>query len=146
MLTSPLGNTLHMAPAPVAHLAVPPAARCLPGVPCLHDRPTLTHCTAKNCTHKPTFHSQVVKELVRPATAHTKTDFVQCLVGGQLPPSYSLPWCNAGGRMPAPGPDGASPQPQAMFGPTTYFASHAWVSMCSRMWGGRPRPRGRGLG
>mgnify|MGYP001807558851 CR=1 FL=1 len=74
-----------------------------------------------------------MKELVRPATAHTKSDFVQCLVGGQLPPSYSLPWCGPSGRMEAAAPTGeggglGTPTAQAMFGPTTYFASHAWVS------------------
>ncbi|KAG2450373.1 hypothetical protein HYH02_004877 [Chlamydomonas schloesseri] len=79
----------------------------------------------------------VVKEFVRPATAHTKSDFVQALVNGQLPPSYSLPWCGPGGRMDAAaavgGDEGAggggrlaAPTAQAMFGATTFFASHAW--------------------
>ncbi|KAG2429044.1 hypothetical protein HXX76_011286 [Chlamydomonas incerta] len=73
----------------------------------------------------------VVKEFVRPATAHTKSDFVQCLMTEQLPPNYALPWCGPGGKMAvaaaaSAGGDSGDAAPQAMFGPTTYFASHAW--------------------
>ncbi|KAG2427091.1 hypothetical protein HXX76_012602 [Chlamydomonas incerta] len=63
---------------------------------------------------------QVVSTYVRPATASSKLNFVDCLRKGELAASLSpAAWCpggvmtHAGAAVPA-------------FGPTTYFLSHAW--------------------
>ncbi|KXZ41996.1 hypothetical protein GPECTOR_227g503 [Gonium pectorale] len=61
---------------------------------------------------------QVVKDYVQPATAKSKTNFIDCLVGGQLD-KYEPEWCPGGKLSKLPG------CPSAV-GPTSYFVSHAW--------------------
>ncbi|KXZ51890.1 hypothetical protein GPECTOR_11g324 [Gonium pectorale] len=60
----------------------------------------------------------VVKDYVQPATAKSKTNFMDCLVGGQLD-KYEPEWCPSGKLSKLPG----SPR---VVGPTSYFMSHAW--------------------
>ncbi|KAG2490840.1 hypothetical protein HYH03_010759 [Edaphochlamys debaryana] len=64
--------------------------------------------------------AQVVKEVVRPATAKQKSNYHDCLVRGQLDPKYTPKQC-AGGVMNWLD-DGPS-----CFGTTAYFASHSWT-------------------
>ncbi|KXZ51891.1 hypothetical protein GPECTOR_11g325 [Gonium pectorale] len=61
---------------------------------------------------------QVVREYVQPATSKFKTNFIDCLVGGQLG-KYEPEWCHGGTLSQLPG------TPRAV-GPTSYFVSHAW--------------------
>ncbi|KAG2441571.1 hypothetical protein HXX76_003192 [Chlamydomonas incerta] len=87
---------------------------------------------------------QVVKEYVRPATAGSKSNFVDCLKAGSLDKKIAagLDWCPNGVLTEAPG------RPQA-FGATTYFASHAWsyrfnefVSMLEGHYNAHPKTQG----
>ncbi|KXZ41995.1 hypothetical protein GPECTOR_227g502 [Gonium pectorale] len=58
---------------------------------------------------------QVVKEYVQPATSKFKTNFIDCLVGGQL-----------GKYEPDGGTLSQLPGTPRAVGPTSYFVSHAW--------------------
>ncbi|KXZ52642.1 hypothetical protein GPECTOR_9g687 [Gonium pectorale] len=88
--------------------------------------------------------AQVVKEYVQPATAQSKSSFIECLVGGRLDAKHTPDWCPGGKLRLASLPD--SP---AAVGPTSYFVSHAWsyvfsglVALVERHYAGLPETDG----